>query len=234
MSRYKIGECVVEYTPIYPRLKKQMEIYRFAGKDREPDFSLFVTEQFCDEQYSKNPTATKEIYEYIYAGANFYIEYLAYGGFMLHSSAVVMDGNAYLFSADSGVGKSTHTEQWLKLFGNKAEILNDDKPLVCIEGDHCVAWGTPFSGKSDKNLNRKADLKGICMLERGEENKIWRITAAEAFPLVMRQTMHPRKEENVDRLLSILDIVLTKVPLYRMKCTVSQEAAQMAYERMSQ
>lgn len=55
------------------------------------------------------------------------------GAMLVHSSALVFDGKAYLFSADSGVGKSTHTKMWLKRFGSKAHILNDDKPVVKLK-----------------------------------------------------------------------------------------------------
>ena len=40
------------------------------------------------------------------------------GGFYLHSSAVELDGRAYLFSGKSGVGKSTHTRLWQQIFGD--------------------------------------------------------------------------------------------------------------------
>ena len=52
---------------------------------------------------------------------------------MLHSSAVVADGKAYLFTADSGTGKSTHTQLWPRMFGDRAYILNDDKPALLDE-----------------------------------------------------------------------------------------------------
>ena len=39
---------------------------------------------------------------------------------VLHSSAIAVDGNAYLFSAHSGTGKSTHTSLWLDHFKDRA------------------------------------------------------------------------------------------------------------------
>ena len=228
---YKIADCVVQYKPIYGLLGGQMEAYRCG--ESKPDIVLHITKEFCKEQQRENPHLTEAQCEYIFAGAEFYRKLLAFEGFVLHASAVTMDGKAYLFSADSGTGKSTHTKQWQKYFGaDKANILNDDKPAIKLEGEKFIAYGTPFSGKSDENLNIKRDLQGICMLERGVKNKIWRINSREAIPLLIKQTILPRKEQSIDQLFFMLDKLLKDVPVYRMQCNISEEAAKMAYETM--
>lgn len=72
--------------------------------------------------------------EYLSSGGSFYNQLLKFDGMLLHSSAVVMDGYAYLFSAPCGTGKSTHTALWRKVFGeDRARILNDDKPALRFE-----------------------------------------------------------------------------------------------------
>lgn len=111
-------------------------------------------------------------------------------------------------------------------------IINDDKPAIRKDKNGWAAYGTPFSGKTDENLNRKAILQGICMLERGNENTIEGIGVWEAIPLLMRQTIVPRSEKMAGELLAILDTLLSEVPVYRMKCTISKEAVVTAYEKM--
>lgn len=230
--RYKIADCITEYEPIYGMLRKKMEPYSFDGEG-ETQIRLTLTEAFCRRKQEDQPHLTVEQCEYIFAGAEFYRKFLLQGGLMIHASAVEVDGKAYLFSADSGTGKSTHTKQWQKYFGvDRALIINDDKPAVKREEDGWVAYGTPFSGKTDENLNRRAKLQGICMLARGRENKIEKMDAAEVVMLLMRQTIVPRQEELAKKLLEILDMLLEEVPVYRMQCTISEEAAKMAYEKM--
>ena len=152
---------------------------------------------------------------------------------MLHASAVAMEGKCYLFSAPSGTGKSTHTKQWQKYFGaERALIINDDKPAVRKEADGWVVYGTPFSGKTDEQLNRKGKLQGICMLERGKTNEIRRMDPQEAVLLLMRQTLVPRRQEMAEKLLGMLDELFREVPVYQMQCTISECAAKMAYESM--
>ena len=73
------------------------------------------------------------------------------------------------------------------------------------KADGWVVYGTPFSGKTDEQLNRKGKLQGICMLERGKTNEIRRMDPQEAVLLLMRQTLVPRRQEMAERLLGMLD-----------------------------
>lgn len=230
MNFYKIAECVVEYEPIYPLLKNQMEAYRIA--EQQPDIKLTISKEFCKIKQQQNPHLTLEQCEYIYAGSQFYNKLIKLGGFMLHASAITVDNKAYLFSADSGTGKSTHTKLWQKCFGDKAVIINDDKPVIRIENGKCYAYGTPFSGKTDENINIKVPLQAICLLERGKDNSIDLISVKKALPLILKQTILPKNQDTINHFFDMLDIVLTKIPIYQMKCNISKEAALMAYDKM--
>ncbi|PJN80543.1 hypothetical protein CWE04_07955 [Thomasclavelia cocleata] len=230
MKFYKIAGCIVEYEPIYPLLKNQMEAYRID--EQKIDMKLTITKEFCEIKQQENPHLTLEQCEYIYAGSQFYNKLINLGGFLLHASAVVIDNKAYLFSADSGTGKSTHTKLWQKCFGDKALIINDDKPAIKIENGICYAYGTPFSGKTDENLNMKVPLQAICFLERGKDNSIDLIPTKDALPLILKQTIFPKKQDTINHFFDMLDVVLTKTPIYQMKCNISKEAALMAYDKM--
>ena len=121
-----------------------------------------------------NPAArTLDAAEYMGTGTYFARQLLRFDGFQLHSSAVMLDGKAYLFSAPSGTGKSTHTEKWCRLFG--AKLLNDDKPALRCQDGTWMAYGTPWSGKHDLSEPVGVPLGGIAFLKRGEENRIYRM-----------------------------------------------------------
>lgn len=179
------------------------------------------------------PHLTTEERELMCTGRTFYTELLNFHGFMLHSSAVAVDGKAYLFSAPSGTGKSTHTEQWLKLFGERAQIINDDKPAIRIETDGIFAYGTPWSGKSDLNINGRFDIAGICVLERAEKNYIVPLDEGTAVYSILNQTIRPSDPLKMATLLSHLDKVIKAVPVWKMGCNISTEAAEIAYKAMS-
>lgn len=230
--RYKIAGCITEYTPIYHMLREKMKPYLYKGEE-ETEITLCLTKEFCETKQREQPHLTVEQCEYIFAGSQFYKKLLLKGGFMLHASAVEVDGKAYLFSANSGTGKSTHAKQWQSFFGEeRALIINDDKPAIRRENGEWFAYGTAFSGKTDENLNRRARLQGICLLERGEVNRMKRIDAADAISFLMQQTIVPKEAEAAAMLLTYLDSLLKEVPIYRMQCTISEEAAKMAYKAM--
>ena len=134
------------------------------------------------------PGCTDEIISYMESGHQFHMHLLWHNGMMLHSSAVEWKGSAYLFSGASGIGKSTHTRLWQQLYKENVQVFNDDKPALRFVDDRWYAYGTPWCGKDGINQNKKVSLAGICFLQRGDENKIRRLSAFEALPYVTAQT----------------------------------------------
>ena len=200
----------------------------------EPDISIEYSETRMTALSAAAPNLSPAECEVICTAQAFYTLLLKHGGLMLHSSAVAMDGNAYLFSAPSGTGKSTHTEQWLKLFGERASIINDDKPAIMVREDGIFAYGTPWSGKSDLNLNIGVPLKGICVLERSPENHIERLDDDTAVFSILNQTVRPAASPKaMELLLELLDAIIGQVPVWKMGCNISTEAAKVAFEAMS-
>lgn len=177
------------------------------------------------------PHLSDEDCEYLVTGSSFYRQLLQYDGMLLHASAVVRDGKAYLFSAPCGTGKSTHTALWRKVFPD-AVILNDDKPALRREAERWYAYGTPWSGKTAQNLNLRAELAGICLLRRGEENVIRPFGGAGAVHDLLEQTVRPRNPQLMGNLLHLLDRLLTEVPVWEMECNMNPDAARISYEAM--
>ena len=122
---------------------------------------------------------------------------------------------------------------WLKHFGDRAYIINDDKPaLRCIDGEWYV-YGTPWSGKTDQNVNACAKLGAIVFLERSEKNWVEDISFKEAFPKFFKQTIRKlNSEEKMDMVLSAMERVLSQNPIYKMGCNISDEAVVTAYEKI--
>lgn len=151
---------------------------------------------------------------------------------LFHGSVVAVDGKAYLFTAKSGTGKSTHTRLWREYFGNRAVMINDDKPLVKITQDGVYAYGTPWDGKHRLSTNSHAPLAGICILRRGRENVIWEITGYEAYPMLMQQCYRPRDTKALTATMRILDQLKGVMNFYELHCNISKEAVEAAYNGM--
>lgn len=171
--------------------------------------------------------------EYHWAGYQFFLQMQKYDGFFFHASAVSLDHRAYLFSAPKGMGKSTHTKQWVKYWGgDRAVILNDDKPVIRRIENTFMACGNPFSGKTDTSASLMVPVQGICFLEQGEDNHLFPIAPKEAISLFFAQTMLQQDALFMDSLLLFADRLIQQVPLYRMRCNISAEAVKTAYEGM--
>ena len=152
---------------------------------------------------------------------------------MFHGSCVAVDGSGYLFTAKSGTGKSTHTRFWREVFGDRAVMVNDDKPFLKITPDGVTAYGSPWNGKHGLGENISAPLAGICILERGAENEIHPISPREALPMVFQQSQRPRNRANLLKYMDLVDKLAQKTAFYRMACNMDPQAAVVAYTAMS-
>ena len=231
--KYKIVDLVVEYKPKYDILKTRAEKYRI-NTEHKSDIEIVFEKETIQKKMKHYLEATEDLLEYLLVGDKFYKGLLDYHGCMLHASCVVVDDEAYLFSADPGTGKSTHTGLWLKHLADKSPyILNDDKPALRVFDDGIYAYGTPFSGKHDISENRKVHVKGICFLEQSDTNAICKLEASEAIQLFLEQTTYHLSQENMEKLLDVLEVIIENVPIYKLKCNMSKEAVKMSYEAMS-
>ncbi len=159
-------------------------------------------------------------------------EMLRFDTFLLHGSAVAVDGAAYLFTAPSGVGKTTHTRLWLENIPG-AYVVNGDKPLIrCADGVVSVC-GTPWSGKEGTNRNTTVPLKGIVFLERGEANRIERADFSDVLPQFLSQTYRPKEAQLRRKTMLLVRTVSTAVPFYRLQCNMLPDAAVTAYQGLT-
>ena len=146
---------------------------------------------------------------------------------LLHGSTVAVDGQAYLFTAPCGTGKSTHTRLWREVFGERAVMVNDDKAFLALTPEGVLAYGSPWTGKHGIGNNVCVFLKGICFLQRGAENEIHRAEPENCIPELIHQCYLPQ-----ERYLPLVQQLAQQVPLWEMTCTKDPQAAQVAYEAM--
>lgn len=234
MPIYDIADLRVKIENPSGRTAKQAIPY-LAVNQAEDDFDICinVTPERIKNSMEMHPELNENDWEYMLTGSDFYYEVLKFDGILLHSSCVVVDDVAYAFSADSGTGKSTHTELWLKRFGEKAYILNDDKPCIRIIDNKVYACGTPFSGKNDISSPKIVPLGGICFLERSENNHIRKADTKSAIFKFLAQTTRRLGPNAMDKLLDVVEGIFTRVPLYELGCNISYEAVEVSYGAMA-
>lgn len=234
MSIYNIAGLTVEMINEKGRTKKQAVPYLSdnQSENQNIDVSINVTEERVLNVMKEHPELVQDDWEYMLTGSDFYNALIEYDGILLHSSCIVVDDKAYAFSADSGTGKSTHTNLWLKRFGDRAYMLNDDKPAIRFIDGKVYACGTPWSGKYDYSTPKVVELAGICFLERSEDNWIKKAETGKAVFNIFSQTVRKLDSVKMDILFNTIEKLFENVPLYEMGCNISDEAVDVAYNAM--
>lgn len=153
---------------------------------------------------------------------------------LLHGSTVAVDGNAYLFTAPCRTGKSTHTRFWREVFGDRAVMVNDDKPFLHITPSGVLAFGSPWSGKHGLDTNICLPIKGICFLQRGKENVIRRASPEDCMAELLHQSFIPEDPDGEARAFALAAVLARQVPLWTMECTKDPAAARVSHQAMSE
>ena len=231
---YNIAGLTVKIENCGGRTLRQAKPYLAADQSEGQDVDLVinVNQKRVEAAVKEHPELSAPDWDYMISGNDFYVGLLRFDGILLQSSCVVADGVAYAFAADSGVGKSTHTKLWLKHLGDRAYILNDDKPAIRMIDGKLYACGTPWSGKHDLSVPKIVPLGGICFVERSTVNRIEPATVQQAVFNIFSQTLRKLGEENMDRLLNVVENICSNVPLYTLGCDMSDEAFEVSYHAM--
>lgn len=152
--------------------------------------------------------------------------------FVFHGAAIEYGGSAYLFTAPSGTGKTTHINLWHKYLDDKVGIINGDKPIIKAD-DNITVYGTPWAGKEGYQRNTKAPLKAICIIKQGKTNSIVRLQPSEAINHLMRQVYMPRDAASLSKTLALLGKMIEKTPVYELSCDISKEAFDTSFGEMT-
>ena len=239
-KKYKIADKTVEVTSIYNEVHEYCADYL---TDAPADYSVTTTQ--ADVDFERDKSAREDEVEGIPTRqfSDSYLEELAvyrkiaekmidYDTILFHGSVIAVDGIGYLFTAKSGTGKSTHTRLWREYFGERAVMVNDDKPLLKITDNGVIAYGTPYNGKHRLGTNISVPLKAICILTRSAENCIEAITREQAYTMLLQQVYRPADMLKMAKTLELVDRLADSVKLYQLGCNMDISAAKIAYEGM--
>lgn len=159
-------------------------------------------------------------------------EYLLdHGRIMLHASAVVYQGKAYLFSAPSGGGKSTHADLWEKHYG--AEILNGDKVIIAPGNNPAMAYGGPVAGSSGIYRNLSAPIAGIFLVKKAPHNRVTAVTPRNAVLALYSEVIKSASDEQFNAAVLDLTVDLVKqTPVFALECLPERGAVECILQHM--
>ncbi len=149
--------------------------------------------------------------------------FLSHGRLILHASGVVDGGEAILFTAPSGGGKSTQASLWEQIA--KSEILNGDKIIISVESDQPVAYGSPIAGSSGIYKNICAPIKAIVYLHKAPENRVEQMDKSRACLALYSQAVKMEGDADFNAaLLPFLERIVQAVPVTELFCRPESEA----------
>lgn len=142
---------------------------------------------------------------------------------ILHCAYTVYKGKAILFSAPSGIGKSTQAELWKQYRGSR--IVNGDRALLRKIDGAWSACGWPVCGSSDICESEDTPLYTIVMLRQGETNYIERLSPIQAFTQLYAQTtINQWNPAFVQRAMELIEDLIGQVPVYQLTCNMTEDA----------
>ena len=181
-----------------------------------PDIRVRVTEEDVKQEMlmnaEKNPSPVD--LETVAACRKITELLLDYDILLMHGAVIASGGSAYMFSAPSGTGKTTHVRLWLRSI-HDSYVVNGDKPFIKIENDRIMACGSPWSGKEHMDTNIMVPLKSIVFMERSEKNKMEKLTYAQAYIYLIQHTYIPREEKKARKALALLASTREKVSFWK-------------------
>ncbi len=197
-----------------------------------PDISVQSRTADIEKEHKAVPDADIDMCESLCVYRAIAEQLPSFDRFVFHGAAIEYNGEAYLFTAPSGTGKTTHINLWRKNLGDRVNIINGDKPIIYL-GEKAIAYGTPWAGKENYCRNTSAPLKAICILKQSPTNEIEKLNTTAVINHLMRQVYLPQNAEALSKTLSLLGRLIEHTPVYLLGCDISNKAFETAFSTLT-
>ena len=205
---------------------KQLWLERLDRKDRRPLLCGTYPAEGSGEVLlwglnSQYPYTARM--EQLWAAVDFPHHLLQKGILTLHSAASEVNGQAILFLAPSGTGKSTQARLWQELRG--ARQLNGDKTGIVYRNGKIMACGLPICGTSGICTRFELPVAAVILLSQAPKNAIRQQTGMAALGGILQNCFGHRNVPGcLEKMLGILTPMVEQVPVYALACTPDQRA----------
>jgi hypothetical protein len=229
----KMAGLTIKISSLYPLSKDLCKDYIIEPSENT-DIDVCMYEELVKSEFekSKEPT-TLEYSEFICIYRAIAEKLPNFGAFVFHGAAISYKDLAHLFTAPSGTGKSTHILLWRKYLGKSVDIINGDKPIIKVTDSGVFVCSTPWAGKEGWQKNRTLPLDSITFLSRSKEPSILKQTPQSCLNRIMNQVYMPKNPESLGKTLELIDIMLSRVPVYFLGCDISENSVKTAFEGLT-
>ncbi len=154
-----------------------------------------------------------------------------YAALMIHASFIMKDGEAILFTAPSGGGKTTQAELWQENFS--AEIINGYRAIIREKDGIFYAYSLPIAGTSGECQNREFPLKAIVVLSHGSLNVLMRTKATGAVKgIVTNSVFYKWSERDTGCAYDTAIKIAGSIPVYSLSCLPDKSAAELLFSEL--
>ncbi len=229
--KIKIADTVLEINAFHEVTKRYCEDF-LSNEDSK--YAITMTEEDLLNEKCINEDgkvyASEEISALYRKIADLFIEQNIV---VFHGSSFKVGNNAFIVTARSGVGKSTHVRLLKEYLGNEFEYINDDKPLLEVNDNEITIYSSPWNGKERRGNNIHAPLKSVIFLNRGLANTYRKLdNKEEIYFRLLSQVYLPKEKSKREKALKIIDILLKRINFYEINVNTDISSAQMTSERI--
>ena len=229
-SVYSFADINIGIESVFPYVHEYCSDY-VTGMPADFSVKTDMTDILFERSRAENQSASDPYLETLAVYRKIAEKLPEYDAFLFHGSAVAAEGAAYIFTAKSGTGKSTHTALWCEMLGDKAQVINDDKPIIRLRSDGTAyVYGTPWNGKHRLSVNSSAPVRAICIIDRSPENSIYHISREQALPVLIQQMYRPSDPSALKKSLEL--IANMNVEFYHLFCNMETDAAELSFNTM--
>ena len=228
--KIKIADIVIEINAFNESTKKYCEGFL---SNEDSDLTITMSKEDLENEKHINEDgkvyASEEISALYRKIADLFIERNIV---VFHGSSFKVGNYAFIVTARSGVGKSTHVHLLRQLLGNDLTYINDDKPLLEYKDDMFTLYSSPWNGKERRGNNIKAPLKAVIFLNRGNNTCNKLNNSEEVYFKLLSQIYLQKDKAKREQALKIIDILLKKLSFYEINVNKELDAASLTYERI--
>ncbi len=134
-------------------------------------------------------------------------------GLLIHSSCVIENGKAHIFSGQSGAGKSTAAK-----LSYPRSLLSDEATLVKVTPKDVQIFNSPFRSEIEADsFNGQIPLSSIQILYQALQNKREKVAKSDAFfQLIDKVFFWPHSKEETSTIIKLMTYLVKQVPMYEL------------------
>lgn len=169
-----------------------------------------------DSGYSKAYISALNEFALKHALMNLYSVFIVHHqwGLLIHSSCLREGNQAYIFTGQSGAGKSTIVE-----LSYPRPVLSDEATVVKITDKSTVVYDSPFRSDTISSFSQKPiELGGIQILEQAKTNHRTQLQKAESLMTLFNKVFYWANDPlETQKLFVLLRQLVTHVPVYKLQ-----------------